>query len=116
MNPTSTPMRGEIWGANLDPTKGREQAGRRPVLVVSVDPFNQSPAQLVIVVPLSRTDRKIRSHVPIFPPEGGLDAPSFAMCEAMRSISKERLTQRWGAVSAKTLTGVEERLRFLLGL
>ncbi|AGA31653.1 type II toxin-antitoxin system PemK/MazF family toxin [Singulisphaera acidiphila] len=114
MNPT--PMRGEIWMVDLDPTKGREQAGRRPALVISVDPFNQGPAQLVVVIPISSTDRKVRSHVPIAPPEGGLDAKSFVMCEAMRSISKERLAQRWGAVSSSTLAGVEERLRFLLGL
>ncbi|SIO66271.1 mRNA interferase MazF [Singulisphaera sp. GP187] len=109
-------MRGEIWGANLDPTKGREQSGTRPVLIVSVDPFNQGPAQLAIVIPLTRTDKRVRSHVPIAPPEGGLDERSFVMCEAVRSVSKERLTQRWGAVSGQTLAAVEERLRFLMGL
>jgi len=109
-------MRGEIWGAQLDPTRGREQAGHRPVLIVSVDPFNQSPADLVIVIPVTRTDRRIRSHVSVVPPEGGLNAPSFVMCEAIRSIAKGRLTQRWGSVSGQTLAAVEERLRFLMGL
>jgi mRNA interferase MazF len=42
------PRRGEIWLADLRPTHGREQAGRRPVLVLSVDSFNSGPADLVI--------------------------------------------------------------------
>ena len=38
------PERGDIWLADLDPTRGREQAGRRPVFIVSVGAFNQSKA------------------------------------------------------------------------
>lgn len=110
------PSRGEIWHADLDPTKGREQAGRRPVLVVSVDPFNHGRSGLVIVVPLTTRDRGIPSHVPIDPPEGGVTAPSFAMCEAIRSISRERLTRRWGLVRRETMSEVDRRMRFLLGI
>ena len=45
--------RGEIWWVDLDPTRGHEQAGRRPALVLSVDAFNHGPAGLVVVVPVS---------------------------------------------------------------
>jgi len=44
------PARGDIWLADLNPVRSHEQAGRRPVLVVSVDLFNQSRADLVVVV------------------------------------------------------------------
>ena len=41
------PSRGEIWFLNLDPAQGHEQSGSRPALVVSVDPFNHGPADMV---------------------------------------------------------------------
>ncbi|HEY3999133.1 MAG TPA: type II toxin-antitoxin system PemK/MazF family toxin [Candidatus Xenobia bacterium] len=66
------PLRGEIWLADMDPVRGHEQGGRRPVLVVSVDPFNQGPAGLVIVLPMTSRARGIPSHGVVEPPEGGL--------------------------------------------
>lgn len=112
----SDPSRGDIWLANLNPIQGREQAGQRPVLVMSENLFNQGPADLVIVVPLTSTHRGIPSHVPLKPPEGGLKNPSVILCEAIRSISKTRLIQRWGKITPSTLAAVEGRLRILLGL
>lgn len=61
MNP---PARGEVWLADLNPTRGHEQAGRRPVLVVSEDLFNRGPAGLAIVLPMTSTVRDVPSHVP----------------------------------------------------
>lgn len=110
------PARGDVWLAELNPTRGHEQAGRRPVLVVSEDLFNQGPAGLVIVLPVTSTVRKIPSHVRVAPPEGGLRDRSAVLCEAVRSISRERLVARWGAVSARTMAEVEDRLRILLRL
>jgi mRNA interferase MazF len=110
------PERGEIWLADLDPTRGREQAGRRPVFIVSVGAFNQSKAELVLVIPLTSTPRGIPWHVQIASPDGGVKNTSFIMCEALRSISKERLLKRWGTVSSRAREEVEDRLRILLGL
>jgi mRNA-degrading endonuclease toxin of MazEF toxin-antitoxin module len=53
------PNRGEVWLADLNPTRGHEQEGARPVLIISTDPFNQGPAGLVFVLPLTRTDRRV---------------------------------------------------------
>lgn len=111
------PRRGEIWSASLDPTRGHEQAGERPVLIVSDDTFNQGPAGLVFVIPLTRTDRQIPVHVRVDPPEGGAKAPSFILCDHLRSISIERLgPQPWGRVSPRTLAIVEDMLKILLDL
>jgi mRNA interferase MazF len=110
------PLRGEIWLADLSPVRGHEQAGKRPCLVVSVDLFNQSPAGLVIVLPVTAKAKGIRSHVCIDPPEAGIKETSYIKCEDVCSISTERLTSRWGAVSPDTLTEVEDRLRILTGL
>ncbi|MDH3603703.1 MAG: type II toxin-antitoxin system PemK/MazF family toxin [Candidatus Tectomicrobia bacterium] len=110
------PTRGDIWLADLNPTRGHEQAGRRPVLIVSEDPFNHGPADLVMVCPLTSTQRRIPAHVSIASPEGGLRTPSVILCDAVRSMAKERLSQHWGQVTPATMAQVEDRLRILLGL
>jgi mRNA interferase MazF len=110
------PRYGEVWLADLDPTVGREQAGRRPVLVISDDLFNSSLAGLVIVVPLTTKEKGIPTHVKVAPPEGGLKQVSFIKCEDVRSVAKERLVQRYGPVSSATLEAVNYRLRLLLNL
>ncbi len=101
---------------DLNPTRGYEQAGRRPVLVVSEDLFNSGPAGLVVVLPMTSTLRNVPSHVPIAPPEGGVKRRSAVLCEAVRSVSVERLVVRWGAAGHQTMAAVEDRLRILLRL
>ncbi len=110
------PSRGEVWAVNLDPTRGHEQSGRRPCLIVSVDLFNHGPAGLVVVLPLTTKFKGISFHVQIDPPEGGLKQKSFIKCEDVRSVSKERLAQRYGLVSPQTLAAVDDRLRILFNL
>jgi mRNA interferase MazF len=88
----------------------------RPAVVVSVDRFNESPAGLVVIVPLTSVDKGVRLHVRIEPPEGGLSVVSFAKTEDIRSVSIERLGGRLGRVSDRTLTEVGRRLTALLGL
>src|SRR5215470_6011670 len=104
------PGNGEIWRVDLNPTIGYEQKGIRPALIISVDEFNFGPADLVIVIPITKTARGIPFHVPIDPPEGGLIVRSFAKCEDVRSISKERLKSRMGAVKRSTMEMVNDRL------
>ena len=106
---------GEIWQAELDPVRDHEQGGTRPVLVVSTNGFNGMRAELVAIAPLSRTIRTIRSHVLIEPPEGGLTASSDVLCEQLRVISQERLTQLRGQVSEATLARVLNRIRPIFG-
>ncbi|NMG19674.1 type II toxin-antitoxin system PemK/MazF family toxin [Brasilonema bromeliae] len=108
--------RGEVWLADLNPVRGHEQAGKRPCLVISVDLFNQGASGLVVVLPITSKEKGIPFHVELNPPEGGLKVQSFVKCEDVRSISVDRLEKRWGTVSPKTLTAVEDRLRILMGL
>lgn len=110
------PSRGEIWEVNLNPTRGHEQSGIRPALVMSVDAFNHGPADLVVLLPITTTDRGIPLHVPLRPPEGGVRRPSYIKCEDVRSVSRERLVVPWGSVTAATMRAVEDRLRILLDL
>lgn len=101
---------------DLNPTRGHEQAGRRPALVVSTDAFNNGPAGLVVVCPMTTTERSIPMHVEVEPPEGGVRERCFIKCEDIRSISKDRLRTRWGSVGARTMMIVGDRVRILLDL
>ena len=110
------PVRGEIWTVDLDPTRGHEQAGKRPALVLSTDLFNEGPAGLVIVLPVTSKAKGIPFHVAIDPPEGGVKTRSFIKCEDIRSVASERISKRWGNVTRETMAAVEDRMRILLEL
>ena len=112
-----SPVRGDVWQVNFGKTEGHEQAGIRPAVVLSTTLFNQSPAQLAVVVPVSGTDRKIPIHIRIHPPEGGLDRESFAMCDQIRTVSTAvRFLRRYGSVAASTLSSIEYAVKVILGL
>ena len=110
------PKRGDIWYVDLDPVRGHEQGQTRPALIVSADIFNAGPAELIIVVPLTTTDRGIPTHIQIGPPEGGLTHRSYAKAEDIRSISTLRLQNRLGRIDDQTLRQVEDALVILLDL
>ena len=101
---------------DLNPTRGHEQSGRRPALIISTELFNKGPADLVVALPLTSRDKRIPLHVAVEPPEGGLRLRSFIKCEDIRSLSKGRLSLYLGDVSSQTLTEVEDKLRILLEL
>jgi mRNA interferase MazF len=72
---------------------------------------------LVFVLPLTRTDRRIPAHIPIDPPERGVQGRSYVLCDAIRSITNDRLTgSAWGQVSPETMERVGEMLRILMDL
>ena len=105
---------GEVWFVELDPTRGREQAGRRLALVVSVDQLGTGPSELAIVVPLTTTVRPNPLYVAVEPPEGGVREASYAMPEMVRAVSRQRLAERWGMVRDATLEQVLQRVRLLV--
>ena len=113
---SQAPSRGEVWLANFNPTLGREQAGIRPCLIISVDPFNHGALDLVVAVPVTSTQRGWPTHVPVEPPEGGLKNISFVKCEDVRSMSVNRLIKRLGKVTPQRVAAVADRLRMIMGL
>ena len=76
---------GQIWWARPDPSVGREQAGRRPVMIVAGSDYLELMTTLALVVPLTTTDRGWPNHVPV---HGHVDLPgqSFAMSEQILSL------------------------------
>jgi len=102
------PRSGEVRSVVFDPVRGHEQGGIRPALVISNDEFNVLPHSLRIVVPITRTNKGIPFHLPIAPPEGGLIAPSFILCEKEKAASITRFRRLMGTVDASTLQRVQE--------
>jgi mRNA interferase MazF len=110
------PRRSEIWLVDFGEPIGHEQAGRRPAVVISADPLNESRAGVVIVVPMTTAHRNLPSHVELDPDSSGLDEVSYAKCEDVKSVSAERLIGRLGAASGQATFQIARALRFLVDL
>jgi mRNA interferase MazF len=111
-------IRGDLYLAVLDPSQGSEQAGTRPVIVITRDAINkQSP--VVVVVPLAGRINRLRllsSHVEIKMGEGGLTVDSVALCEQVRAVSTTRLTRPLGHLSEDTISQLNSALKIALDL
>lgn len=107
---------GEIWYANLSPTKGREQAGMRPVVILSGNLVN-SLLDVVICCPLTTKVKGYKGNVVLQPDKtNNLATKSEILIFHIRSVSKERLTKRVGSITKleleKLKMGLEDILRF----
>ena len=100
---------GEVWWALPDPAVGREQSGRRPVLIVSNERFHTTVTTLVIAVPVTTKERGWPNHVELNA-GAGMEQRSFAMTEQVRTISRQRLTKKIGVVGESVLRDVREWL------
>ena len=112
-------IRGDVYQANLDPTEGSEQAGKRPVLIVSRDGINRS-SPVVIIVPLT----KFLARKKIYPShyivkassDNGLNTDSIVKCEQIRAIAKSRLSSKLGKINAEDLAKIDRALKIVLSL
>jgi mRNA interferase MazF len=111
-----TPRRGEVWLVDFGEPVGREQAGTRPAVVVSTDALNDGPSGVVLVVPLTSARRQLPSHVEIAPGASGLDHPSYAKCEDVKSISDRRLVSRLGVAGPESMFEIGRALGYLFEL
>ena len=109
--------RGELWWVDWSPGRGSEQAGRRPALVIQTDTANENPRYPnTIMVTVSSQGRPVPSHVQLIATsESGLKVDSFAKCEQLMTISKERLESRIGVVSQDELERVFRALALVCG-
>jgi len=84
--------RGQIYFVRLDPTKGREQGGRRPVLVVSADAINRQPLVVTVVVGTDARNvpRDYPTNVRVSAKETGLPMDTVFLCFQIRSLDPAR--------------------------
>lgn len=105
---------GAVAWAWLDPAIGREQTGRRPVVVVCSEGYLDVVTTLLIVVPVSRSDRGWPNHVRL---TGVPELPeSFAITEQPRTISRDRVVDQIGQVDDNCLAEIKQWLADFLDL
>lgn len=111
--------RGEIYFVDLNPTKGREQSGRRPVLVLSVDAINKLPLVVTVVVGTKgeNVTKDFPTNVRVSAEESGLPIETVFLCFQIRSIDPHRFPyESAGKISNQTLEKIENAVRRCLGL
>ncbi len=107
-------LRGEIRWADLDPARGREQAGLRPVLILSEDIFNERSGT---VVAMAITSQPQRAGFPLTLElkSGILPKTSWVKVSQIRTLSVERIGKRIGRISPEELVQVVEGLNEIIG-
>lgn len=104
----------EIWLVNLIPIRGSEQAGTRPILVVSGNLMN-THLNVVICCPLTSKIKNYKGNIILEPNKrNNLTVPSEVMTFHIRSISKERFIKRVGEISEEELKELKQYLDDIL--
>jgi mRNA interferase MazF len=112
-----TVKRGDVWLAELNPTRGSEQAGTRPVLIFQNDLINKFTST-VLTIPFTTNLRRVSlpSCVQVSKGEGGLDSDSVALCHQLRVLDKTRLQRKLGELTDETMAAIESRVVFTMGI
>jgi len=107
-------LRGDIVWADLDPARGHEQAGMRPVVVISQDVFNQRSGT---VIALAITSQEPAAGFPLTLELAGKKLPkrSWVKISQIRTLSVERLGKKIGSASPEELVEIVEGLNEIVG-
>ena len=112
--------RGDVFWAELAPRSGSEQRGRRPVVIVSHDGFNEAAGwRSLIVVPVSTSPTQAQrgpTAVPLAAGTGGLRRAGVALCHQVTTLDRDKLTRRLGMLRQDTLASIEDGLKAALDL
>jgi mRNA interferase MazF len=112
--------RGEVYWADLVPRSGSEQTGRRPVILVSHDGFNETPGwRSIIVVPISTSSSQGKRGPTVIELSGGtagLPKKSFAVCHQVTTLDRAKMTRRIGTLASELMREVEGGLKAAMDL
>jgi len=111
--------RGDVYFVNLNPVKGREQAGQRPVLVLSTDAINILPLVVTVVVGTKgeNISRDYPTNVRVSPEDSGLPIETIFLCFQIRSLDPKRFPEKpAGKLSDKVLKKIAMTVRHCFGL
>lgn len=108
-------LRGEVRWADLSPVRGREQAGRRPVLILSQDIFNKRSG---IVIAMAITSQPQKAGFPLTYPldTTQLQKPSWVKISQIRTLSVERIGKKLGSVEPEQLAKIVDGLNQIIGI
>ena len=110
------PKRGEIWLLDWSPSRGSEQAGFRPALIIQTDAANSNPGYPnTIVLAISTKGKPVPFHIALKPNRSnGLTQASFVKCEQVLTVTKERLVRKLGAIGEGDLQQINRAVRLVL--
>lgn len=112
-------MRGEIYFVDLSPVQGREQAGRRPVLVISRDEINQQPLVVTVVIGTKGENlrRDFPTNVRVPADVSGLPMETVFLCFQVRSLDQTRFSlRRAGELPPEWMEKIDAAVRYSLNL
>ena len=112
-------QRGDIYFVNLNPVVGREQAGQRPVLVLSVNDINAQPLVVTVVVGTKGENiaRDYPVNVRVPSAQTGLAVETVFLCFQIRSLDPGRFpAEPTGRMAADAMVRIEDAVRRCLGL
>lgn len=106
--------RGELYWADLAPRSGSKQSGRRPVIILSHDAFNQTPGwRSIIVVPVSTSTAQMRrgpTVVALMAGIAGLKSDSSAICHQITTLDRAKLDTCIGTIPPDVMARIEQAL------
>lgn len=109
--------RGDVYFADLSPVVGSEQGGVRPVLIIQNDIGNRfSPTVIVAAITAQIQKAKLPTHVEIDAKRYGFERDSVILLEQIRTIDKQRLTDKITHLDEEMMDKVDEALQISLGL
>lgn len=112
-------QRGEIYFVDLNPVRGREQAGKRPVVVLSTDAVNRLPLVVTVVIGTkgANVPKDYGTNVRVPPTESGLPEETVFMAFQLRALDPSRFSATpAGRLSATMMAKLEDAVRDCLGL
>lgn len=107
-------LKGDVLWADLNPVKGHEQAGQRPVLILSPEVFNERSGT---VIAMALTSQPQRAGFPLTMEltSVALPKPTWVKISQVRTLSVERLGKRMGRVSDDEMSQIVEGLNEIIG-
>jgi len=108
-------LRGEIRWAELNPTRGHEQAGRRPVVILSHDVFNKRSGT-VIAMALTSQPQKANFPLTYSLDLNQLQKPSWVKISQIRTLSIERIGKKMGTVEPEQLADLVDGLNQIISI
>ena len=102
--------RGDVYLVSLEPVVGSETGKTRPAIVVQNDLANRTSPTVTVIPVTSRTDRLFPFQVRLAAEEGGLERSGKALCEQIRTVSRQRLKRRLGQLAPERMEEIRAAL------
>lgn len=108
--------RGDLFFANLNPVKGSEQGGKRPVVILQNDVGNKFSPTVIVAAITSRTRKKENMPTHVSLDNAALEKDSQVLLEQIRTLDKTRLIKKVGKLTQDEMRAIDNSLEISLSL